>query len=71
MRVGDEGRKSTFSFCPNCGATVHYVMEGHEESIAIPVGAFAEPGFPAPTFSVYEERKHSWVAMPENIEHVA
>jgi len=55
----------------HCGATVHYAMEGQEEIIAIPVGAFAEPGFPAPMVSVYEERKHSWVAMPENIEHVA
>jgi hypothetical protein len=42
-----------------------------EESVAIPIGAFAEPDFPAPTFSVYEERKHSWVTLPENIEHVA
>jgi hypothetical protein len=71
IRIGDEGSKATFSFCPNCGATVHYKMEGHESSTAIPVGAFAEPGFPAPTFSVYEERKHSWVGLPENIEHVA
>ena len=70
-RVGDEGSKATFSFCPFCGATVHYQNEGHEDSIAIPVGAFAEPGFPPPKFSVYEERKHSWVVMPEGIEHMA
>src|SRR5918992_1519550 len=50
-RVGDEGSKATFSFCPFCGATVHYQNEGHEDSIAIPVGAFAEPGFPPPKFS--------------------
>ena len=71
IRVGDEGSKATFSFCPICGATVHYKIEGREGSIAIPVGAFAEPGFPAPTFSVYEERMHSWVVMPEGIEHMA
>jgi hypothetical protein len=70
VRIGDEGSKATFSFCPACGATVHYQIEGHEETIAIPVGAFAEPGFPEPTVSVYEERKHVWVAMPENIEHL-
>lgn len=69
--MGDEGGKSTFNFCPACGATVHYAIAGREESVAIPVGAFAEPGFPAPTFSVYEERKHAWVGLPGNIEHVA
>jgi hypothetical protein len=70
-RIGDEGSKATFSFCPICGAIVHWQNEGYEGSIAIPVGAFAEPGFPPPTFSVYEERKHSWVVMPEGMEHMA
>jgi hypothetical protein len=71
MTTGDAGSKITFNFCPNCGATVHYTIEGREESVAIPVGAFAEPNFPAPTFSVYEERKHEWVDLPQDIEHLA
>ena len=71
VRIGDEGNKITFSFCPDCGATVHYEIDGLEENIAIPVGAFAEPGFPEPSFSVYEERKHAWVGLPANIEHMA
>ena len=71
VRVGDEGSKVTFHFCPRCGATVHYDLEGHAEHVAVPVGAFAEPGFPAPSFSVYEERMHSWVGLPANIEHMA
>lgn len=70
VRVGDGGSRSTFHFCPHCGATVYYVCEGNEEHIAIPVGAFADPAFPAPTFSVYEERMHSWVTMPEDIDHM-
>ena len=70
VRIGDEGNRITFHFCPKCGATVHYQIEGGNDRIAIPVGAFAEPGFPAPTFSVYEERKHAWVGLPENIEHM-
>jgi len=68
-RVGDEGTRITFNFCPTCGATVHY--EIGEDSIAIPVGAFAEPTFPEPSFSVYEERMHAWVSLPPNIEHMA
>lgn len=71
VRVGDEGTKTTFRFCPKCGATVYYTAEGQAEVIAIPVGAFADPSFPPPAFSVYEERMHSWVCMPRGIEHRA
>ena len=70
VRVGDEGGRATFAFCPACGATVHYQCEGDEERIAIPVGAFAEPNFPPPAVSVYEERKHAWVVIPEGIERI-
>ncbi|XXY26890.1 GFA family protein [Sorangium sp. So ce233] len=70
VRIGDEGTKSTFTFCSECGATVYYVMAGHEDIVAIPVGAFADPAFPGPTFSVYEERMHDWVVMPQDIEHM-
>lgn len=71
IRVGDGGSKVVFSLCPKCGATVHYSVEGYdEENIAVPVGAFADPGFPAPMFSVYEERMHSWVGLPPGIEHM-
>lgn len=70
IRVGDEGSRISFNFCPNCGATVYYTVEDQEDRIAIPVGAFADPGFPAPGFSVYEERMHSWVKMPEGIERL-
>jgi hypothetical protein len=72
VRVGDAGSKIVFSFCPTCGATVHYSVEGYdEETIAVPVGAFADPNFPAPKFSVYEERMHAWVGLPADIEHKA
>ena len=71
LRVGDSGAHVRFHFCPVCGATVHYGIDGHEELIAIPVGAFAEPSFPAPAFSVYEERMHPWVRVPPEVEHMA
>jgi hypothetical protein len=37
--------------------------------VIIPVGGFADPGFPPPTVSVYEDRKHSWVVPPPDAEH--
>ncbi len=70
-RIGDEGCAVVFHFCPQCGATVHYAVAGYdEETIAVPVGAFADPEFPPPGFSVYEERKHAWVGLPADITHV-
>jgi len=71
VRVGDEGSKATFRFCPQCGATVCYTMEGMPEAVAIPVGAFADPSFPPPVFSVYEDRMHAWVSMPTGIKRMA
>lgn len=70
VRVGDEGTRATFHFCPHCGATVYYEAEGQQDWLAIPVGAFADPGFPAPTVSVYEERMHGWVVPPAGAEHI-
>src|SRR5215831_4303702 len=41
-RTGDEKTKTTFRFCPNCGAPVYYTLSGIEGAVAIPVGAFAD-----------------------------
>ncbi|NRF68920.1 GFA family protein [Aquincola sp. S2] len=69
VRVGDGGTKFTFRFCPMCGATVYYTAEGRDGVVAVPVGAFADPGFPSPTVSFYERRQHSWLHMPVEFEH--
>jgi hypothetical protein len=69
VRVGDEGTRVTFRFCPTCGATVYYDISDMPGVIAVPVGAFADPTFPAPTVSVYEGRKHAWVTVPGEVEH--
>ena len=70
VRVGDSGTKLTYHFCPACGATVYYTLDSDASVVAIPVGAFADPSFPAPVRSVYEERMHSWVSAPPNVEHL-
>ena len=68
-RTGDESTTARFHFCPDCGATVYYLMDEIPGMVAIPVGAFADPGFPTPRVSVYGERKHPWVRLPDGIEH--
>jgi hypothetical protein len=70
VRVADSGRHVTYRFCPECGSTVAYAIEGAPDLVAIPLGAFADPHFPHPTFSVYESRKHAWtVVLGEGVEH--
>jgi hypothetical protein len=71
VRIGDEGTAVTFHFCPTCGATVHYALADMPDAIAIPIGAFADPTFPPPVFSVYEDRMHGWVKMPDGTERMA
>ena len=70
--VADSGNKALFHFCPECGSDVYYTIEGSFDGvIAIPVGAFADPAFPAPAYSVWEERKHSWVEIVgDDVEHI-
>ncbi|HEY2260746.1 MAG TPA: GFA family protein [Solirubrobacteraceae bacterium] len=68
-RSSDEGEARTFSFCPECGATVYYVLGSAPDAIAVPVGAFADSDFPPPQFSVWESRKHGWVTLPAEIAH--
>ena len=70
-QAGDSGLLTTYSFCANCGATVAFVNEGMPGATAIPIGAFADPSFPPPKFSVWEKRKHAWVAvLGDDIEHM-
>lgn len=69
-RTGDSGSTARFHFCPDCGATVYYELEGPGDFIGVPVGAFADPAFPAPRVSVYEERMHAWVVAPADAEHI-
>ncbi len=71
VRTGDEGTKSRFNFCPRCGTTVYFTPEHDLETIAIPVGLFMDPSFPAPNYSAYEERMHSWVNLTGDMEHLA
>lgn len=71
VRHADEdGATRRFNFCPRCGTTVYYTCDETPEMIAVAVGAFADPDFPPPTRSVWEERKHSWVVPPADAEHI-
>jgi hypothetical protein len=61
-RIGDEGSRITYNFCPDCGTTVHYRLDTQPGLIAIPIGGFADLAFPPPFVSVYHDsRRYPWV----------
>ncbi|HET9335979.1 MAG TPA: GFA family protein [Sphingomicrobium sp.] len=73
--VADSGNRATFHFCPECGSDVFYEIDGKfddkfNDLLAIPLGAFDDPYFLTPRYSVWEERKHDWVEiLGEDVEH--
>lgn len=71
VRVSDEGDPRTYHFCPECGATVYYVLGSAPDVVAVPVGGFADPSFQPPQVSIWESRRHQWVTTPSQAEHHA
>lgn len=69
-RTSESGGHATFRFCPGCGATIAFNVDTMPGLTAIPIGAFADPAFPPPEYSVYESRKHGWLAIAgDGIDH--
>ena len=67
VRTGDQGARFRFLFCPVCGTNLYHTEEGVQGGVAVAVGGFGDPSFPAPADSVYDCRRHSWVQMPPGI----
>jgi hypothetical protein len=68
-RRGESGGEIRYRFCPSCGSTVAYVNDTSPGLTAVPLGAFADPDFPPPRFSVWERRQHAWTAILGDVEH--
>ena len=62
-RIGDSGTPGDFHFCPTCGGGVFYRAPADGDTIAVPLGMFADPGFPPPWVQVYQNRQHPWVRL--------
>lgn len=50
-----------FHFCDTCGSTVYYTSNIDSARIGIKIGTFADPTFPAPKITGFEEYSHPWV----------
>ena len=73
IQCADSGNRITHHFCPECGSGLFYMIENKFDGlVAIPLGAFDDPYFVAPKFSVWEERKNDWVEiLGDEVEHSA
>jgi hypothetical protein len=60
-RGSDGGSEVRFHFCPICGSTVYFEPKRRPGVVAVAVGAFADPDFPAPTQEVYCDSRHAWL----------
>jgi hypothetical protein len=63
VRDAEAGRKFKQHFCPHCGTSVYWEGDLIPDRISIFVGTFADPSFPAPTSSVWERTRHSWIGL--------
>ena len=67
-RRTDSGNIYTTGFCPDCGSTLYGKASRFPDIVGVTVGTIADPAFPPPVRSVYEQSRHHWLAMPETTD---
>ena len=68
-RDAASGGKVHSYFCPNCGSTIYWTADNLPSLIGVAVGAIADPKYPAPVRSIFEQSKHNWVQIDGAVEH--
>jgi hypothetical protein len=68
-RAAASGGKIHSYFCSNCGSTVYWKADNLPAMIGVAVGALADPKYPGPVRSVFEQSKHHWVQIDGAVEH--
>jgi hypothetical protein len=69
-RTAASGRKVRMYFCPDCGTTIYWKADLMPTMIGVAVGTMADPSYPAPVVSVFEQSKHAWVEIDgAGVEH--
>ncbi len=63
------GGKFHQHFCPTCGTTLYWFADIKPDAIGIAVGGFSDPSFLPPVRSVWEQSRHTWVQLPEGLQH--
>jgi hypothetical protein len=68
-RDAASGGKVHSYFCPKCGSTLWWQADNLPSLIGVAVGALADPEFPGPVRSVFEQSKHHWVRIDGAVAH--
>jgi hypothetical protein len=69
VRPTDAGHRFVTRFCPGCGTSLYWTSGKNPDLVGVAVGAFADPAFPAPLRSVWEQSMHSWVRVDVAQQH--
>ena len=64
-QVTIEGTRKVF----NCGTSLYWEPDVRPDLYILAVGAFADPHFPLPSASIFEETKHTWTKLPDGMKH--
>jgi hypothetical protein len=67
VRVADSGVPFHIFFCPTCATSLYFYSDRDPARVGVAVGAFADPGFPAPQRSVFDDLKAAWIALPDDL----
>lgn len=65
VRIADSGQAFHSFFCPTCGTTLWFFSARDPSRVGIAVGAFADPSFPKPDRTVFDDSKHGWVTFDD------
>ena len=65
VRIADSSVAFHSFFCSTCGTTLWFYSARDPNRVGIAVGAFADPDFPKPDRTVFDESKHGWVVFDD------
>jgi hypothetical protein len=67
VRNTDSGNTFHTFFCPACATSLYFFSSRDPNRVGVAVGAFADPTFPPPQRSVFDESKHAWITLPADM----
>ena len=59
---------ATYHFCPECGSTLYWEIDGSPDLLGVAVGGFTDPTFPPPMISGFEAYGHPWAMNPSDLQ---
>ena len=69
VRPTDSGNQFSTHFCAKRGTSVYWSSGKNPGLVGVAVGAFADPSFPAPARSVWEQSMHPWAHVAVARQH--